>query len=156
MSESHVLLEVIATTVAAFFLFTFSSPFALARHHYAIQDLAAVLGDVLRLASLAASVAIVAVGIARAWRRERGPTLAAIASGAVWLVFFLYFNPAEAMLYAPMWTLMFLLAAGRGWRGWFGFIAVLVVAASLNFAVNAEAFRFDVAKGYSCPEITLR
>lgn len=127
----------LANYLASVFVFSFVAPLEYLQCRYVSSELVGLISRPAALAGYLATVSIVIYGIARALRgsrqREAFGLLAAVASI---LIFYLYFNPDEALLYSPQWLLALILAAAPNFRGaalWAG------AAAALSLSVNLPA-----------------
>lgn len=129
--------RIVLDYLASVFLFAWTAPVDMVKTSYESADLESLLTSPLRLAALALSVATVVAGVVTAIRFEqRGAATALLASVGPLLLFYLYFNPQEAMLYASQWVWLFGVVAALGLNTRRGAIAFAGCAA-LNFAVNA-------------------
>lgn len=126
--------------LSSFWVFSFVSPLETVRSIYSTSDFTVLAGSPLKLVAWIAVIGTLAFGTGRAlWRREtRFPAAAALLTAAGLFMFYLYFNPLEAVLYSSQWTLALFFAAALGYAGLrfsFGIFAVLF---ALLFTVNGS------------------
>lgn len=130
--------------IASVVVFSFVAPLEFVQCRFVIAQLLDVASRPLALAAYLGTVSWVVIGIAGSLtsprRREVFGLLAAVACV---LVFYLYFNPDEALLYSPQWLLPLFFAAspGIGRAGlWAGVSAILCVAVNLPPLHDARSF----------------
>ncbi|WP_026621210.1 hypothetical protein M728_004943 (plasmid) [Ensifer sp. WSM1721] len=131
--------DVLSDFLLNFWVFAFVSPLDMVQYRYTSQA-AIVLGNSeLRLTGYFMIALALCFGILSALRdpRFRSITLSAVAAVGSLFVFYLYFNPAEAMLYSSQWIFLLFAAAAPGYVGrWFSrplFAACFVILALINF-----------------------
>lgn len=130
--------------IASVVVFAFVAPLEFVQCRFVIAQLLDVASRPLALAAYLGTVSWVVIGIAASLtsprRREVFGLLAAVACV---LVFYLYFNPDEALLYSPQWLLPLFFAASPGFgRGalWPGVSAILCLAVNLPPLHDARSF----------------
>jgi hypothetical protein len=124
--------------LASFFVFSLAAPLDHVRCRFTAADLAEMSGSVLRLAAWAAAAGTIALGVARglAASATRPFTLSALAVVVALFLFYLYFNPDEALLYGSRWVTVLYLAAAAGLRDSRLAAGGLALAAALAWSVN--------------------
>lgn len=140
---------VVANYVLSFLVFSFVSPDDAIRSAYIADDLGTIAASPLRLASLLAVASLLGWGLWRALRnmQTRPVAVSALGAGAAFFLFYLYFNPVEAVLYSSQWILILFFAAALGFATFrpaalmFAGLAVLLVtvnAPPLNNPLSAD------------------
>ncbi|MBX7495794.1 hypothetical protein K3172_07985 [Qipengyuania sp. 6B39] len=125
-------------TIANFLLnalvFAFVAPLEFLRCRFLIPELAELMARPVNLIAYGALIATLVYGIWHSLRSEQRPTTLGILLAVVAiLAFYLYFNPDEAILYSPQWTVPLVLAGASG----LGRIPLIVAGvALLCLAVN--------------------
>jgi len=100
---------------ASAFVFAFVAPFEYLQCRFVAADIGAMIASPLRVVTFLALAPLLILGTARALRSANRPvTGGLLASAAAILLFYLFFNPDEALLYSPQWTLALFLAAASG------------------------------------------
>ncbi|WP_147417596.1 hypothetical protein [Sphingomonas cavernae] len=140
--------------LASFFLFAFVAPIEHVQCRYVAADAAALFADPMRAAALVGSYAIYLTGIVRGLAGAQRPlVLASLGCVAVLFVFYLFFNPDEALLYSSQWTLALPIAAAPGLVAGGRGSAAIAVALALSLAVNLAPLhdRASADRGACCP-----
>ena len=117
-------------------VFSFVAPLEFLQCRFVASDIAKLISSPLSLAAYLATVSLVIVGIARSiWGTRRRETLGLLGAATSILVFYLYFNPDEALLYSPQWLLAFFFAAAPDFqRAWAWAAAAAALCLSVNFS----------------------
>ncbi|MCA1368361.1 hypothetical protein I6F15_13230 [Bradyrhizobium sp. BRP14] len=110
---------VLGDYLLSFWVFAFVSPFDMVQHRYGWQAAIALGSSALRVADYLMTALALCFGILSALSdsRFRSLTLAALIAVGSLFVFYLYFNPAEAMLYSSQWIFLLFAAAAPGYAG---------------------------------------
>ncbi|MFL0357231.1 hypothetical protein ACI5KX_12225 [Erythrobacter sp. GH1-10] len=120
--------------LASAFVFSFVAPLDYLQCRYVASELAGMISRPFALMAYLTTVSLVATGIFRALKGSRRPeALGLLGAVASILLFYLYFNPDEALLYSPQWLAALFFAAAPSFRGaaiWAG------VGATLCLSVN--------------------
>ncbi|MCJ8159873.1 hypothetical protein [Sphingomonas sp. LaA6.9] len=129
--------RIIGDYLASFFLFAFVAPLDHVQCRYVVADVVALLRDPMRASALLGIGGVCVTGIVRGLTGgTRGVVLAALGSVAALFIFYLFFNPDEALLYSSQWTLALMIAAAPGLGSGVRSAAALVVALALSLSVN--------------------
>jgi hypothetical protein len=140
------------------FVFAFVAPLEHLQCRFVASDIVELISVPIRLVAYLVTISLVVLGIARAFRNSRRREVMGMA-GAIFaiLVFYLYFNPDEALLYSPQWVLALLLVASpsfsRAWL-WAGIAAVLCF--SINLPALHDIRTFDPEVCCPNPPATMR
>ena len=106
--------EKYAMVVTGFLLYSVVSPLTSLTKVVTLNDITGYFSDPLTLVTLIAYISIVVMASGRAiWESDR-LALPIIAWTGVMLLFFVYFNPAEALLYSSQILFPLILLAARG------------------------------------------
>ncbi|MDK1387901.1 hypothetical protein QN224_21000 [Sinorhizobium sp. 8-89] len=110
---------VLGDYLLSFWVFAFVSPFDMVQHRYGWQAAIALGSSALRVAGYLMTALALCFGILSALSdsRFRSLTLSALVAVGSLFVFYLYFNPAEAMLYSSQWIFLLFTAAAPGYVG---------------------------------------
>lgn len=129
--------------LASFGVFSFVSPVETVKSGYVLDDLRGLIQSWPKLVCWLAIACTLAYGIGRAlWAQPtRLIAASALAVTAGLFVFYLYFNPVEAVLYSSQWILALFFAAAVGYAGlrYSGWLFLAVFA--LSMIVNAPPLR---------------
>jgi hypothetical protein len=129
--------RIVLDYLASFLVFSFVARLEHLRCRFAVADFAQMSGSVLRSAAWAAAAGTIALGVARGLAKpaSRAFVLGMLAVVAALFVFYLYFNPDEALLYGSRWATVLYLAAAAGLRDGRA-AAALGLASALALSVN--------------------
>ncbi|WEX75825.1 hypothetical protein PYH37_004070 [Sinorhizobium numidicum] len=131
--------DVLADYLSSFWVFALVSPLDMVQYRYTSQATVALGSSGLRLAGYIVVMFALSFGAFSALRdrRRRSITLWTLMAVGSLFIFYLYFNPAEAMLYSSQWILLLFAAAAPGYVGrrFSGplFAACFVILAIINY-----------------------
>lgn len=129
--------RILADYAAGVLIFSWVGPLDWLQCRYLLSDLGGLGAHPLRLAAWLATIAVLGGGLYRACAGPmRLVSVAALTSASVLALFYLYFNPDEALLYSPQWIIAIVLAAAPGIAGSKAYVAATAVATSLMLAAN--------------------
>jgi hypothetical protein len=143
--------DVLGDYLLSFWVFAFVSPLDMVQYRYTSQAAVAFGSSGLRLAGYFTTVFALTFGVLSALhdRRLRSVTLYTLAAAGSLFIFYLYFNPAEAMLYSSQWILLLFAAAAPGFAGhrFSGplFAACFVILALINYPPLTDPRSIDPA-----------
>lgn len=107
--------QVLADFLATSFVFSFVAPYEFLRCRFIFADLVQFGARPLHLAAYLAMASLLVVSLVRAVRSsERTETFGLLAAASAILLFYLYFNPDEALLYSPQWLIALFFASAPG------------------------------------------
>ncbi|ANK13414.1 hypothetical protein [Erythrobacter neustonensis] len=144
--------QTLANYAAAVLVFSFVAPLDFIQCRFVVEHLFALFDRPIAVIAWTSVITLLIAGIARSARKARGAEVGGIlAAVALILLFYLLFNPDEALLYSPQWLLAVFFAASPDFRGvaaWAG------AAAAASLAVNLPPLHdkrsFDPA--VCCPD----
>lgn len=116
-------------------VYSFVAPLEYLQCRYIAADLAVMLSRPLALAAYLLTISLLITGLVRALRGiRRKEVLGMLGAVASILVFYLYFNPDEVLLYSPQWLTAVFFAAAPDFRRaalWAGVAAVLCLSVNI-------------------------
>lgn len=122
---------------ASFLAFSWVGPLDWLQCRFLANDLLRLAAQPLRLATLTLTLGVLGAGLVRALRGPmRLVSLAKLMAAVLLALFYLFFNPEEALLYSPQWILAVVLAAAPGIAGSRVLVTATAIAAGLMLAVN--------------------
>lgn len=137
--------------VSAVAVFSFVAPLEFIQCRFVASHLVDLVSRPLALAAYVGTVSLVIIGVVRSLRTSRrNEVLGLLAAIASILVFYLYFNPDEALLYSPQWLLPLFFASSPDFRGaavWAGGAAIIGLAVNLPPLQDPRSFDPEVC----CP-----
>ncbi|WP_338424611.1 hypothetical protein [Sphingopyxis kveilinensis] len=134
--------KILADYAVSVLIFSWVGPLDWLQCRYLLSDLVTLMAHPLRFIALLATITVLVGGLYRAFSSAmRGVSIATLCVASVLALFYLYFNPDEALLYSPQWILALVLAAAPGIADSRAHVAAAAVATSLLLAVNVGPLR---------------
>ena len=108
--------RVLKDYLVSYFFYPIVSPRDYVQCRFTVSDFSLSDGFSFRVLAACTMLAVLAAGLLKAiWDAERRPlALSIVGMVSIFFVFYLYFNPDEALLYSPQWTLPLIVGSFLG------------------------------------------